>query len=200
MEYRDERRNPWPWVAIIAGLLIFLAASWWIASASTRGDDIVLLDEEEEQPASRQPTQPGQPSTQQPSQQPGSRPATEEPTVTEQQPPVNIYVERTPERPEQRPVVVVVPRGDQPRATDGGQLSQVDVPAQFRYRGSSSEADDQAVSPRSEDLTDTGASVDGHAIYVQRDDDPPYDAVYVETEPGSEVYVRYTRRPSGRSG
>lgn len=184
MEYRDEERNPWPWVAIVVGILIFLGASWWVASAATRGDDIVLTEEQQRQP-SQQPQE----------DQQAEQPASEQPTATEQQPPVNIYVERTPQQPEQPPVVIIVPQDEQPpRASEGTELSRVELPARFTYRGSTWTASDHDASPNRDDLTNTGASIDGRAIYVKNDDDPPYDAVYVETERNSGVFVRYTRR------
>lgn len=184
-EHRDETRNPWPWVGIVIGMLIFLGASWWIATAGTRGNYTPI------QPTTTQPMQPAE----QPSQQPAKQPAAEKPTVTEQQPRVSIYVERTPQQPDQSPVVVIVPEGQQPpKGSDGTEVKPVDLPARFKYQGSTWDATDQAVSPDPSTLTDTGASVNGNEIYVDQTDKPPYDAVYVETEPGSGVYVKYTKR------
>lgn len=188
MEYRrddDTRSNPWPWVAIIVGILIFLTAAWWIAGASSRDRETVLLPPDEPER-----TEPAQPST-----QPTQPDQTTEPTVTERQPPVNIYVQRTPEQPNRRPVIVVVPEGQQPPRSDGMRLSEVDVPAEFRYQGSVWQASDQATSPDPDDLVDTGANIEGKDIYAERNDRPPYDTVYVETEPDSGVFVRYTKRP-----
>ena len=41
------------------------------------------------------------------------------------------------------------------------------------------------------DLKDTGSSVDGNIVYAERDDQPPYDELYLETEPGSSIYIKY---------
>jgi len=183
--HREDRSNPWPWVAIIAGLLVFLGASWWVGMAATRNNQRAPAVQTQ-QPV--QPQQPAQPSTGQ--TQTGQA---AQPTATQQQPPVNVYVQ-TPQSPGERPVVVIVPEGKQPPQANGSQLSEVNIPARFKYLGSIWQASDQAVSPDQSTLKDTGANIGGNEIYVDHNDKPPYDAVYVETEPGSGVYVKYMKQ------
>ncbi len=190
MEYRNEdhARSPWPWVAVILGILIFLGVALWVASAGNREDQVAVTDQQPQQPTTTEPPQPEM-----------QQPATERPTATEQQPPVNIYVERSPDQPDQRPVIVVVPDDQRPpSASDGSEVSPVNVPARFTYQGMTWQADGQTTSPDPDTLTDTGATIEGNAIYVERADKRPYDSVYVETERDSGVFVKYTRQTTGR--
>lgn len=169
MEYPYERRRmaPWVWVLIVLAALILVFVIWWAVAAQGPKETVVIQPEEVEQPPA--PPQP-----------------VEQPVVVEREQPVNIYIQ--PQQP--RPNVVIVPRGQQPPAAKE-RLRQVDLPGQFRYQGNMWEPSDQAVLEDDVNLKDTGASVGGNIVYADRDAEAPYDRLYLETEPGSGVYLKY---------
>jgi len=170
MEYPYARRGtpPWAWVLIVLVALILVFVIWWAIAAQGPEQTVVVLPKEE-RPAA-------------PPEQPP-----EQPVVVERERPVNIYIER--EQP--RPNVIIVPQGEQPPEARE-RLRQVDLPSRFRFQGKTWEPADQAVSIEDVDLKDTGTSVDGNIIYAERDDQPPYEDLYLETEPGSGICVKYT--------
>ena len=182
MEYRNDRPGiaPWVWVLIVLAAIILIFVIWWAVAAQGPEQVVVVPGGEEEQPV--QPP-PQQPSAQQPEEQP---------QVIERERPVNIYIERE----GREPNVVVVPRDEQqPRAEE--RMRQVDLPGEFRYQGRTWEPSDQAVSGDEVSLRDTGASVDGNVVYARQDAERPYDELYLETEPGSGIYIKY--EPTGSS-
>jgi len=174
MEHPHVRRGAplWAWVLIVLAALILVFVIWWAIAAQGPEQTVVVLPKEE------RPTAP-------PEQPPPAKPP-EQPVVVERERPVNIYIERE----EPRPSVIVVPQGQQPPEARE-RLRQVDLPSRFRYQGKTWEPADQTVLREDVDLKDTGASVDGNIVYVQRDDEPPYDELYLETEPGSGIYLKY---------
>ncbi|HUV04594.1 MAG TPA: hypothetical protein VMX94_05755 [Armatimonadota bacterium] len=174
-EHPHVRRGPppWVWVLIVLAALILVFVVWWTIAAQGPRQTVVVVPEEE---------RPAVPPVQRP---PAERPP-EQPVVVEREPPVNIYIGR--EQP--RPSVIVVPKGEQPPEAME-RLRQVNLPGRFRYQGKTWEPADQAVSSEDADLKDTGASVDGNIVYAERDDQPPYDELYLETEPGSGIYIKY---------
>ena len=176
MEYyvRNGRRRiaPWVWILIVLLAVILIFVVWWAVAAQSPERTVVVPGQE----------QPAMPPAQQPAQQPPAQPA--QPQVIER--PVTIYVERG-ERPS---TVYVVPRDEQPpQATE--RLRQIDIPGEFSYQERNWQPSNEAV--MSDNLTrkDTGATVAGNKLYALADDQPPYDSLYLETEPGSGVYVKY---------
>ncbi|MHB0913059.1 MAG: hypothetical protein ACYC2Y_06400 [Armatimonadota bacterium] len=130
-------------------------------------------------PQTGQPVQP--PMQAQPPQQ------TQPPQVVERPQPVNIYIERS--RPEQ-PRVIIIPRNEQPPSNQG-RVQRVDLPGRFRFEGRMWQPTDRDVLTARADLQETGYEVSGRQIYVRSGAESPYDELYVETEPGSGVYVKY---------
>ena len=173
MEYHvhEDRPGmaPWVWILIVLLAIIVVFVVWWTVAAQSPQRTVVV-------PGQEQPTAP----IQQPAQQPAPQPAAQ-PQVVER--PVTIYVERG-----QAPsTVYVVPKDQQPpQATE-----RLSLPGEFSYQGKNWEPSGKAVTSDTVKLTDAGADVAGHTIYVQTGAQPPYDTVYLETQPGSGIYITY---------
>ncbi|HET6457046.1 MAG TPA: hypothetical protein VFI02_21820 [Armatimonadota bacterium] len=168
MEYRAPEDNrgvaPWIWVLIVLLAILLVFVVWWAVAAQSQRTVTV--------PGPAQPTTP-------PAQQPAQ---TTPPQVVER--PVTIYIERgqTPS------TVYIVPKGQQPppQATE-----QVSLPGEFSYAGKNWEPAGQAVPSDSVKLVDTGLQVEGNTIYADEGAQPPYRALYLQTQPGSGVYIKY---------
>lgn len=174
MEYPYRRGiAPWIWVLIVLAAIILVFVIWWAVAAQQPEQTIVTQPEETAEPQLQQPTE------------------TQQPVVVERERPVNIYIER--ERPQPR--VIVVPRGETPPQARE-RLSQVNIPSAFRYQGKVWEPSDEAVSGDNVKLKDTGASIDDNIIYAEQGATSPYNELYLETEPGSGIYVSYTSTSS----
>ena len=180
MEYyvRDGRRTipPWIWILVVLLALILIFVVWWAVAAQSPERTVVVPGQQPTTPPVQQPAQ-------QPSAQPTPQPAAQPQVV---QRPVTIYVVpgQTP------PTVYVVPEGQQPpQATQRPQ--QVKLPGEFSYEGKNWEPADQAVTSDSVQLKDTGAQVAGSTVYAESGDQAPYMALYLETAPGSGVYLKY---------
>ena len=161
----SRRIPPWVWILVVLLAVILIFVVWWAVAAESPERTVVV-------PGPAQPTAP----VQQPAQQPPAQPQ-----VVER--PVTIYVEpgQTP------PTVYVVPKGQQPpQATQ-----RLSLPGEFSYQGKNWEPSTTAVTSDTVKLTDTGASVVGNTVYAAADDQPPYSALYLETAPGTGVYLKY---------
>ena len=163
---------PWVWVLIVLAALILVFMIWW-AVAAQAPETTVVVPEEQPQPPVVQPLLP---------------PTQEQPVIIERERPVNIYIER--EQP--NPRVIVIPQSQQPPEAKE-RLSLVNLPSRFRYQGRAWEPSDEAVSGDTINLRDTGASINGNIVYAEQGTEPQYDALYLETKPGSGVYVKYTK-------
>jgi hypothetical protein len=164
VEYRapEDNRGVAPWIWVLIVLLaILLVFVIWWAVAAQSQRTVTV-------PGPAQPTTPAQ------------QPAP--PQVVER--PVTIYVEggQTPS------TVYIVPKGQQPppQATE-----QVSLPGEFGYAGNNWEPSGQAVTSDSVKLMDTGLQVDGNTIYADEGAQPPYSTLYLQTQPGSGVYIKY---------
>jgi len=175
MEYPTQRRGiqPWVWVLIVLAAVLLVFVIWWAVAAQGPRETVIIAPEEKE--VERPPAE-----------APAKETPAEQPVVVERERPVNIYIER--EQP--RPNVIIVPR-DAQRPVARERLRQVDLPSRFRYQRSVWEPSDQAVGADSISLKDTGASVDGNIVYAEQDGEPPYSELYLETEPGSGVFIKY---------
>jgi len=166
---------PWVWVLIVLAALVLIFAIWWAVAAQSRERPMVTAPEEEnlevERPAAEAPA--------------------EQPSVVARERPVNIYIQ--PEEPRVR--VIIVPQGERPPEARE-RLRKLDLPGRFRHQGRMWEPTDEAFIEDAVDLRDSGASVDGNIIYVERDAEMPYEDLYLETEPGSGIYIKY--RPMGQ--
>lgn len=177
MEHDDSRSTaPWVWMVVTLGAIMLILVVWWAVAAQSDRQVVVTPEERAPQPSVQPPAE----------QQPYPE---QQPRVIERERPVNIYIERE----ERQPSVIIVPRGENPPEARE-RLRQVDLPATFSYQGRTWEPSNTAVSGDEVDLLDTGASVDGNIVYAQRGDTPPYDHIYLETEPGSGIYIRYDPR------
>jgi hypothetical protein len=167
MESPQERRGiaPWIWVLIVLGALILVFVIWWAVAAQAPKTAVVPQEVKEQ---AKQP---------------------EQPVVVERQQPVNIYIERQ-QPAQQGPRVIVVPQNQQPPEAIE-RLRRVDLPSRFRYQGSVWEPSGQAVMGDTTRLRDTGASIDGNIVYVEEGTESPYYQLYLETEPGSGIYIGY---------
>jgi outer membrane biosynthesis protein TonB len=209
MEHEHERRiAPWVWVLIVLLALILVFVVWWVVAAQNPGTVVVVPGPSQptttpqtqpSQPAGgTQPSQPAQPS--QPSQpakpQPAAKPQQpaqpsqasqpKQPVVVQPQPPINIYVNNK----QPAPQVYIVPKGQQPPS--GAQnAQQVTLPGAFNYQGRTWSPSNQAVTSASTKLKEIGVSVNSKPIYAAQDAKPPYDALYLETSPGSGVFLKY---------
>lgn len=174
-EIRYQRRGPapWVWVLIVLAAILLIFIVWWIVAAQTKEETVVV-------PGPEQPVTPPTPMPEQPP------PSAQAPVIVEREQPVNIYVERN--RPEPR--VIIVPEGRQPPEAME-RLRKVDLPDRFRYQGKVWEPSDEAFARGVLDLRDTGASVDGNILYTEQDAVSPYDELYIETSPGSGIYLKY---------
>jgi hypothetical protein len=157
-------------IVLAAILLIFIV--WWIVAAQTKEETVVV-------PGPEQPVTP-------PTPMPEPPPSAQAPVIVERERPVNIYVERN--RPEPR--VIIVPEGRQPPEAME-RLRKVDLPDRFRYQGKVWEPSDEAFARGVLDLRDTGASVNGNIIYTEQVAVSPYEELYIETSPGSGIYLKY---------
>lgn len=183
MEYRTtpetpvrRDRTPWIWLLVVLLAIALVLVIWWAVAARGRERPMVTAPEEKERVEAEQPAV----------QPPPEQPLAEQPVVVEREQPVNIYVQ--PERPSMR--VIIVPQGERPPQAKP-RLRKVDLPGRLRYQGEAWEPSDEAFVQEAIDLKDTGASVDGNIVYVEEDAEPPYDALYLETQPGSGIYVQY---------
>jgi len=173
---------PWVWVLIVLAAIVLIFVIWWAVGAQSP-NQTVIVPGEQQQPTTVPPssTQPAQPT------QPVQTPQSSQPVVVQPQRPVNIYVGK--EQP--NPNVVIVPRGEKiPQATDN--MKQVNLPSSFKYTGTTWTAATDAVSGDYTTMTDIGAQVQGHEIYAPAGDTKPYTELYIETSPGSNVYLKYT--------
>lgn len=175
MEYHvhDDDRHyvaPWVWILIVLLAIILIFVIWWAVAAQSPQRTVVVPGQE----------QPVTPPVQQPAQQPPAQPTQAAPPQVVERP-VTIYVERG-----QAPsTVYIVPKGEQPpQATQ-----RLSLPGEFIYEGRNWKPSDTALT--SDTFADTGASVAGNTVYAGPDDQPPYSALYLETQPGSGVYVEY---------
>lgn len=172
MEEQPEKRGTasWIWVLIVLAALILIFVIWWAVSA---------------QGPERMTAAPG-PEERQPAQPPIVQSPQEQPIIIEPQIPVNIYIER--EQPSTN--VIVVPKGQQPpQAME--RLRQVDLPSMLRYQNKIWKPSNEAVTGGDVNLKDTGASIDGNIVYAEQNAQSPYYNLYLETEPGSGVYIKY---------
>ena len=171
MEVAGERQiktRLWAPVAVI--VIVLVSAVWWAVAAQSR-DHVTTA-----------------PGTAQPMTPPIERAllVREQPVVVQTTKPAEIYLERgtTP------PVVHVVLKG---RKTHGQveRLSRVNLPAAFKYRDKTWVPSGRAVTASDAKLMDIGVTVDGNLVYADQDARPPYKSFYLETSPGSGVFVRY---------
>jgi hypothetical protein len=80
-------------------------------------------------------------------------------------------------------------------------LAAAKPPAAFDCQGTRWMPTGETTTPRDTALRDIGLTVERSIVYARLDAEPPYTALYVETHPGSEVFVRYRPAPiRGRSG
>lgn len=173
MERQEQKPGvpPWVWVLIVLLALILVFVIWWAVAAQAPQPEVITPPDEE---------------TQEPLVQPP-----EQPVAIERERPVNIYIER--ERPPQQgPRVVIVPREEQPPQARE-RFRRIDLPSRFRYQGEVWEPSDEALIGDQVNLRDTGASVDGNVIYADQFAERPYDELYLETEPGSDIYIKYEK-------
>lgn len=180
MESPYYRRGlaPWVWVLIVLGALLLVFIVWWAVAAQNQEQTVVVPNQP---PTVAPPTVTTPPTNTQPQT---TTPA--KPTVVERSQPVNIYVERN----QTAPKVIVVPTDKQPpEATN--RLTKIDLPGKFKYQDQTWEPSDQAISGSDVNLKDSGASINGNVIYVMKDAQEPYNEVYLETNPGSGIYVKY---------
>ena len=180
-----ERRSyipPWAWVAIALGALLVVLLVWLVA-ASTRPS-----------PEERYGTEPT-PSPVAPGMTP--RPPVTTETTPETVPPApsapedksaRVYIYEKPQTP---PRVVAVPEGvKEPQENKG--YESVDLPGRFTLSGKEWQAAPGAlIAEETIILKDSGMRVEGHAVYVSDDDRKPFDALYIETAPGSGKYIEY---------
>lgn len=187
MEYPNDRRGPapWIWILVVLGALVLVLVVWWAVAAQNEPDTIVV-------PGGSQTTTP--PTYQQPTQQPleqappqSQQPQSSQPVVVQRERPVNIYIERD----TQSPRVVTVPRGQEPPQAEQ-RVRQLNVPDQFRLEGKLWQPSGEAVTSDTTKLKDSGMSVGGNVIYAQQGATQPFGELYLETEPGSGVFVVYT--------
>lgn len=168
MEQPEERRrtSPWVWILIVLVAILLLLLIWWAVGAQSPREAVVAPPKEEVSPPAQMPA--------------------EQPVVVERERPVNIYIERE----EPRPTVIVVPRDERPLIARE-RLRQVNLPSLFRYQGRLWEPSNEAVTSDGVSLKDTGASVDGDVVYTTQAAEPPYDELYLETDPGSGIFIKY---------
>lgn len=167
---REIKTRLWAPVAVIVMLLVFVV--WWTVAAQSRGRLIT----------SAAPVEPTTPPIEQASL------VREQPVVVQPTEPVDVYVERgtTP------PVVHVVLKGRKPPAPMN-RLSRVNLPTAFKYRDKTWVPSGEAVTASDAKLMDIGVTVDGNLVYADQDARPPYKSFYLETAPGSGVFVKYRR-------
>ncbi len=182
-EIRERRIAPWVWVLIVLLALILIFVVWWVVAAQSPSNVVVV-------PGPSQPTTTPQTPTAPPSQpSPPAQPATPsggtQPVVVQPQPPVNIYINTKGATPE----VYVVPKGQQPPSSSNAQ--QVNLPGAFKYQGKTWTASDTAVTSATAKLKEIGVSVRGKPLYADQNAKPPYDTLYIETSPGSGVFLEY---------
>lgn len=154
-------------VALIAGILVL--AIWWAVGAQNQDRSAA----------------PG------PAQQAIARVekaslVREQPVVVRPTKPVDIYLESgaTP------PVVHVVPKGRKlPVPIE--RLSRVSLPSGFKYQDETWVPSGEAVTASDAKLLDIGAMVDGSIVYADQDTHPPYKSFYLESSPGSGVFIEY---------
>lgn len=186
---------PWVWVLIVLGAILLVFVVWWTVAAGSRqqivvvpagGETTVQPSTQPAQPAPAQPAQPTQPTMPTTSVSP-SRPTaqSQKPIVIVREHPVNVYVQ--PKSP--TPSVIVVPKNEQPPAGVASARPS-SLPGAFSYQNKTWQPSNEAVTDKTT-LRNTGAVVNGDAIYVKVDAQPPYDELYVETSPGSGILVRY---------
>lgn len=190
VEIRERRIAPWIWVLIVLLALILIFVVWWVVAASNTGGVVVVPGPSQPTAQPTQPAQPSQPSqpsgggTQQPTSGGTQQPA--QPVVVQPQPPINIYIENK----QPAPKVTVAPKGQQPPST-AQNAQQVDLPGAFKYQGKTWNASSTAVMSSSTKLKDIGVTVDGKPLYADQDAKPPYDQLYIETSPGSGIFLLY---------
>ena len=169
---RTQGIAPWVWILIVLAALILVFVIWWAVAAQSP-ERVASVPPEREEVARPPAVQPA-----------------EQPVVLERERPVNIYIER--EQP--RPSVILVPRDEQPPQARE-RLRQVDLPDRFRYQNKIWEPSGDTVISDEANLMDTGASVDGNIVYAEQYTAPPYDDLYLETGPGTGIYIQY--EPAG---
>ena len=171
MEVTSERQiktRLWAPVAVIVIVLVFVV--WWTVAAQSR-DRVTTAPE---------PAHPTTPPIKQASL------LREQPVVVQPTEPVDVYVERgtTP------PVVHVVLKGRKPPAPMD-RLSRVNLPAAFKYRDKPWVPSGEAVTASDAKLMDIGVTVDRNLVYADQDARPPHKSFYLETAPGSGVFIKY---------
>lgn len=169
MEHRGRGVPGWVWVLVVLAAIILVFMVWFVVSASTRRPTVVVPPEQ--QPAV------------QPSQQ-------QQPVIVKRERPVTIYVQRN----QPQPKVYVIPEGKQPPEAKAN-VEPVNLPSQFRYQSTLWQPSGQAFTSDHVMLKDTGLNVGGNIVYARQDAQAPYNAFYLETQPGSGVFIEYT--PTG---
>ena len=165
---RQIKMRAWAPVAVIAIVLVFVV--WWTVAAQSR-DRVTTA------PGPAQHTTP-------PIEQASL--VREQPVVVQPTEPVDVYVERgtTP------PVVHVVLKGRKPPVPID-RLSRVNLPTAFKYRDKTWVPSGEAVTASDAKLMDIGVAVDGNLVYADQDARPPHKSFYLETSPGSAVFIVY---------
>jgi hypothetical protein len=177
--------SPWVWVLIALAAIILVFVIWFAIAAQNQQETIIV-------PGGGQETTP--PTTgQAPSQPAPSQQTPSQPTPPQSAPPqtgtnVNIYVGKD----QNQPNVVVVPKGGQAPSSASG-MQQVNLPGEFRYSNTLWKVSRQAVAGDNANLKKTGDSTGGKAIYAEQSAQEPYDHVYLETRPGSGIFLRYDK-------
>jgi hypothetical protein len=151
-------------------VIVLVFVVWWTVAAQSR-DRVTTA------PGPAQPTTP-------PIEQASL--VREQPVVVQPTAPVDVYVERgtTP------PVVYVMPKGRKPHAPMD-RLSRVNLPTAFKYRNMTWVPSGEAVTASDAKLMDIGVAVDGNLVYADQEARPPHKSFYLETSPGSGVFIAY---------
>ena len=175
VEANERHIAPWIWVMIVLLAIILVFVIWWVVAAQSPRTVVIVPG----------PSQPTTPPTQQPSPPSGTA-QPPQPVVVQPQTPVNIYVQdRQPS-----PKVIIVPRDQQPPPSAQG-ATQVTLPGAFKYQGKTWTASDEAITSSTAKLKDIGATVDGNPLYAGQGAEPPHDTLYLETSPGSGIFLKY---------
>ncbi|HAH88310.1 MAG: hypothetical protein WCT06_06320 [Armatimonadota bacterium] len=164
---------PWVWVLIVLAAILLVFVIWFAIAAQSPRETVVV-------PGGSQETTP--PTT--------TGPAPSQPAPAEQQPGtnVNIYVSKD----HKQPNVIVVPKGGQtPQSTNN--MQQVNLPGELQYDNAQWKVTRQVVAGDNTNLKDSGDSAGGRTIYVEQNAQKPYDHIYLETESGSGIFLRYNR-------
>ncbi|MDO8682445.1 MAG: hypothetical protein Q7N50_03065 [Armatimonadota bacterium] len=182
---REEYIPTWAWFAIALGLIMVVLIVWF-AAASSR--EAAMQRYEKQQPAATAPseTKPqAMPSPTIPTPE-GTMP--QEGVTQEKREPVSVYIYERKEAPVR---VIVVPEEEKGSVEREGYRA-VDLPGEFSLYGLEWRASQGALmTGEALDLMDTGKRIEGHHVFISKDDVEPYDALYLETTEGSGKYIKF---------